>query len=98
MQLYPWLRDERTPPAPITAREKLSRFIEQYVPNMALFLMIVLLLAFVLYPHMIVNVPSGQVGVVWKRFGSGTVLDPRKLKDEGLHVMAPWNELFLYDL
>jgi hypothetical protein len=24
------------------------------------------------------HVPSGYVGVLWKRFGGGTVLDPRK--------------------
>ena len=37
-------------------------------------------------------------GVLWKRFGGGTVLDPRQIKDEGLHLIWPWNELFLYDL
>jgi len=36
--------------------------------------------------------------VLWKRFGGGTVLDPRQLKDEGIHFLLPWNELFLYDL
>jgi len=98
MKMYPWLRDQRVPPPPTSARAKWWRFIENRLPNVALALMVVLLLAFVLYPHMIVNVPSGQVGVVWLRFGNGTVLDPRKLKDEGLHVMLPWNQLFLYDL
>ena len=44
------------------------------------------------------TVPSGHVGVLWKRFGGGTVLDPRQLKDEGLHFVWPWNEVFLYDL
>jgi prohibitin 2 len=95
MKMYPWLRDARPLPAP---RSRWLRFIESYLPNVALALMVVLLLAFVLYPHMVINVPSGQVGVIWKRFGSGTVLDPRKLKDEGLHVMLPWDQLFLYDL
>ena len=38
------------------------------------------------------------MGVLWKRFGGGTVLDPRQLKDEGLHLVWPWNEVFLYDL
>ena len=49
-------------------------------------------------PHVVVTVPSGHVGVLWKRFGGGTVLDPRELKDEGLHLIWPWNELFMYDL
>jgi regulator of protease activity HflC (stomatin/prohibitin superfamily) len=45
-----------------------------------------------------VTVPSGHVGVLWKRFGGGTVLDPRQLRDEGLHLILPWNRLFIYDL
>jgi regulator of protease activity HflC (stomatin/prohibitin superfamily) len=47
---------------------------------------------------MVVTVPSGQIGVLWKRFGGGTVLDPRKLKNEGFNLILPWNEVFLYDL
>ena len=58
---------------------------------------------------MVITVPSGQVGVLWKRFngidiycwcwvGRGTVLDPRELREEGLHVIWPWDKLFLYDL
>jgi regulator of protease activity HflC (stomatin/prohibitin superfamily) len=46
----------------------------------------------------VVTVPSGEVGVLWKRFGGGTVLDPRRLKNEGFNLMLPWNEVFLYDL
>ncbi len=58
---------------------------------------------------MVITVPSGQVGVLWKRFngfdsycwcfvGRGTLLDPRELRDEGLHIIWPWDRLFLYDL
>jgi regulator of protease activity HflC (stomatin/prohibitin superfamily) len=54
--------------------------------------------AVVLYPHMVITVPSGHVGVLWKRFGGGTVLDPRLLKNEGFNLILPWNEVFLYDL
>jgi regulator of protease activity HflC (stomatin/prohibitin superfamily) len=58
----------------------------------------VTLVGVVLFPHVAITVPSGHVGVLWKRFGGGTVLDPRQLKDEGLHFVWPWNEVFLYDL
>ncbi|HEY3032047.1 MAG TPA: SPFH domain-containing protein, partial [Bradyrhizobium sp.] len=46
----------------------------------------------------VVTVPSGEVGVLWKRFGGGTVLDPRRLKNEGFNLILPWNQVFLYDL
>jgi len=63
-----------------------------------IYLMVATLVAVVLYPHMVITVPSGDVGVLWKRFGGGTVLDPRRLKNEGFNLILPWNEVFLYDL
>jgi len=60
--------------------------------------MVATLVAAVLLPHVVVTVPSGSVGVLWKRFGNGTVLDPRQLRGEGLRFLLPWNQLFLYDL
>jgi regulator of protease activity HflC (stomatin/prohibitin superfamily) len=60
--------------------------------------MVATLVAVVLYPHMVITVPSGHVGVLWKRFGGGTVLDPRLLKNEGFNLILPWNKVFLYDL
>jgi regulator of protease activity HflC (stomatin/prohibitin superfamily) len=74
------------------------RFIERRLPTLVIYLMVLTLMAVVLYPHVVQTVPSGEVGVLWRRFGGGTVLDPRYLKDEGLHFILPWNELFLYDL
>src|SRR6201989_2990918 len=74
------------------------RLLERYLPMVVVYLMVATLVAIVLYPHMVVTVPSGQVGVLWKRFGGGTVLDPRKLKNEGFNLILPWNRVFLYDL
>jgi len=63
----------------------------------------------VLWPYVVITVPSGHVGVYWKRIngfdfycwcfvGRGTILDPRELREEGLHFIAPWDKLFIYDL
>ena len=89
------LSTERRPP-PLAS--KWRRFVDRYLPSVVIYLMVATLVAVVLYPHVVVTVPSGQVGVLWKRFGGGTVLDPRRLRDEGLHLIWPWDELFLYDL
>ena len=95
MKTYPWPIDGMPPP---TTPPRWQRFIERYLPMVVVYLMVATLVAVVLYPHMVVTVPSGQVGVLWKRFGGGTVLDPRKLKNEGFNLILPWNEVFLYDL
>jgi prohibitin 2 len=98
MNVHTWIRNDKPQLAPVPARRGWWRAVTNRLPNISLFLMVVLLLAFVLYPYVVVTVPSGQVGVLWKRFAGGTVLDPRLLKDEGLHLILPWDKLFLYDL
>jgi regulator of protease activity HflC (stomatin/prohibitin superfamily) len=71
--------------------------------------MVVLFAGIVLWPYMVITVPSGHVAVLWYRFlgfdaycwcmvDRGTVVNPRELREEGLHIIAPWNRLFIYDL
>lgn len=71
--------------------------------------MVTVLAILILWPYMVVTVPSGYVGVLWKRLngidpycwcfvGRGTVIDPKQLREEGLHIIAPWDKLFLYNL
>src|SRR5262245_16505762 len=86
------------PMPPTRAPSRWRRFLESHLPSVVIYLMVATLLAVVLYPHMVITVPSGQVGVLWKRFGGGTVLGPRKLKNEGFNLILPWNRVFLYDL
>jgi regulator of protease activity HflC (stomatin/prohibitin superfamily) len=86
-------------PLPPRARPRWGRrFVERWLPSLTIFLMLMTLIGVVISPQVAVNVPSGHVGVLWKRFGGGTVLDPRKIRDEGLHFIWPWDRLFLYDL
>ena len=96
MKPYPFSLDGLPPPT--TKRSRWWRFTERHLPRIVLYLMVAALVAVVLLPHVVVTVPSGYVGVLWKRFGNGTVLDPRQLRGEGLRGLLPWNQLFLYDL
>src|SRR5947209_5691270 len=96
MKVDLWPVDGTPPPTATPSRWR--RSVERHLPSVVIYLMVATLVAIVLYPHMVVTVPSGQVGVLWKRFGGGTVLDPRKLKSEGFNLILPWNRVFLYDL
>src|SRR5258708_6139236 len=93
MKVDLWPVDGSMPP---TTSPRWRWFIENYLPMVVIYLMVATLVGVVLYPHMVVTVPSGQVGVLWKRFGGGTVLDPRRLKNEGFNLILPWNHVFLY--
>jgi prohibitin 2 len=94
-KLYLWAADEEPPPPKLSMWR---RFAENYMPSVVIYLMVATLAGFVFYPRVVKTVPTGHVGVLWKRFQNGTVLDPRELKDEGFHLIFPWDELFLYDL
>ena len=95
LKAYLWPVDGTPAPAPPT---RWRRFLDRHLPSVVIYLMVATLVGVVLYPHMVVTVPSGYVGVLWKRFGGGTVLDPRRLKNEGFNLILPWNRVFLYDL
>src|SRR5262245_54517521 len=89
---------EGKPLPPIKRPRWRRRFVERWLPSLTIFLLVMTLFGVVISSQVAINVPSGHVGVLWKRFGGGTVLDPRKLRDEGLHFIWPWDKLFLYDL
>src|SRR5215467_10155381 len=96
MKAYVWPVDG-TPP-PTTTPSRCRRFVERHLPSVVIYLMVATLVAIVLYPHMVVTVPSGQVGDQRKRFGGGSGRDPRMRKNEGCNLISPWNRVFLDDL
>src|SRR5512140_1259056 len=58
--------------------------------------LLLLLLAVVYFSSSIfITIEAGHRGVLWSRF-TGTVTD--RLFPEGLHVIAPWNILAIYDM
>jgi len=107
MAIYPESIDDLMPPAP--KKRSWWRYIGRHLPGLSFLILTSLLVTVVLWPYVVITVPSGHVGVLWKRFngldlycwcwvGRGTVLDPRELREEGLHIIWPWDKLYLYDL
>jgi len=43
-----------------------------------------------------ITIPPGQKGVIFKRFAGGINKD--KIYEQGFHVIAPWNDLIVYDV
>src|SRR5476651_1013635 len=102
---YPESLDGKPPPR----RRRGWWRILRHLPGLSVMMIAGVLIAVVMYPYVIITVPSGQVGVLWKRFngidtycwcfvGRGTILDPREIRNEGLHIVWPWDKLFIYDL
>ncbi len=94
---------------PVQRKHPWWRFIGRNLPGLTVAVLTSALLVTTLWPYVVITVPSGQVGVLWRRFygfdiycwcfvGRGTTLDPRELRQEGLHLVWPWDILFLYNL
>lgn len=58
-------------------------------------LLLVALLVFALGGRMVKTLHSGELGVMFHRFGDGT--DMEHVYEEGTHLMFPWNEMVVYD-
>jgi regulator of protease activity HflC (stomatin/prohibitin superfamily) len=106
MASYPQSIDDLAPPP---RKRGWRRFFFRHLPGLSFLLLVGLLIVVVLWPFVVITVPSGYVGVLWKRFngldlycwcwvGRGTVLDPRELREEGLHIIWPWDKLYQYNL
>jgi len=46
--------------------------------------------------NIMITIPSGSAGVLYKKFSGGTVTD--EAFGEGVHFIAPWNTMFQYDV
>ena len=57
-------------------KRKWRQFIERSLPAIVIYLLVVTLVGFMIAPNVIVNVPTGHVGILWKRFrGARTTFD-----------------------
>jgi regulator of protease activity HflC (stomatin/prohibitin superfamily) len=45
---------------------------------------------------MFVTIDSGEKGVLFKKFDGG--LEKEVVYGQGFHVIAPWNDMFVYDV
>jgi len=53
------------------------------------------LIILLLWPHTVITIAPGHVGVHYKRFFGGT--DMSRIYPEGTHLIFPWDTLFLFD-
>lgn len=106
MATYPETLDGNPPPV---RKRGAWNFLTRRLPSFAFMLLVLFLAVTVLWRFIVITVPSGHVGVLWKRFntfdyycwcfaGRGTMLNPQQLRGEGLHLVWPWDHLFIYNL
>lgn len=67
------------------------------LPKIALPAVFLIIVFVILITKSTVTIGSGQAGVLYKTFGGGVVTDEPPL-GEGFHVVAPWNNVFVYEV
>lgn len=69
--------------------------LKQSIPGLIVSLLLFLLLVIFLWKLMFISIKPGEGGVLWRRFGHGTVVD--YVYSEGLHIINPFNRMYIYN-
>lgn len=67
------------------------------LPKIALPFVILAIIVIIIISKSAVNISSGQAGVLFMRFSEGVVTDKPPM-GEGFHIVAPWNDVFIYEV
>nr|WP_294549449.1 prohibitin family protein [uncultured Rhodopila sp.] len=86
---------QHVPPVLRGLRDRSVRLWRDKMPETLVAFLILMLALMYLWPFMIYSVGPGFYGVLWKRFGNGTVLT--HTYGEGVHIIFPWDRLYMYD-
>lgn len=66
------------------------------LPKIGIPLLIGVVILIIFIAKSTVTIGSGEAGVLYKTFGGGVVTDEPPLQ-EGFHLVAPWNKVFIYE-
>ncbi len=67
------------------------------LPKIALPIIIGLVFLIIFISKSTITIGSGEAGVLYETFGGGVVTDEPPL-NEGFHLVAPWNKVFVYEV
>ena len=87
------MRKKETENFLVEEEEKVPR---SYMMELLIALMVFAMLVVYFWDRIVINVPSGHRGVLFRALGEGTVTD--KSWGEGLTVIFPWDKMDLYDI
>jgi regulator of protease activity HflC (stomatin/prohibitin superfamily) len=73
----------------------LKNLMMQSLPGVTITFMIVAFVFVYFIPNMVTTIPAGYIGVLWKRFDNGTVINA--FFREGNRLILPWNKIVSYD-
>ncbi|WP_340073776.1 prohibitin family protein [Leptobacterium sp. I13] len=67
------------------------------LPKIGLPILVIIIIGIIFIYKSTITIGSGEGGVLYKTFGGGVVTDQPPL-NEGFHLVAPWNKVFVYEV
>lgn len=77
-------------------RDRSEAFVRRYPLPLISFCLVMLLVLIFFFDRIVVSIRPGELGVLWRRLGAGTVTD--RVYREGLHVILPFNKMYVYNV
>jgi len=74
--------------------KRIELWIDQNGLNFIIILLVLFFIVVYFWKQIFITVPAGHSAVLFERFNGGTQDD---LIEEGLHIIAPWNEMTVYN-
>jgi regulator of protease activity HflC (stomatin/prohibitin superfamily) len=76
--------------------QRARTFARRQAPYLVLLAFLLAFLVVLLFNRMVISIRPGELGVLYRRLGGGTQIDT--VYREGLHVIWPFNEMFVYNV
>lgn len=77
---------------------RLKQMIRKRLLGTAIFIMVLALILLALAPAIFKVIEPGHAGVLYRTLGNGTATEQGATYGEGMHVILPWNRLYVYDV
>jgi regulator of protease activity HflC (stomatin/prohibitin superfamily) len=71
-------------------------FVRRHVLSLISFFLLLILVAAFFFNHIFISIHPGELGVLWRLLGTGTVIDT--VYREGMHVILPFNKMYVYNM
>jgi len=71
-------------------------FVRRHAASLISLVFLLCLIVIFFFDSIVISIHSGELGVLWRRLGTGTVID--RVYGEGLHVILPFNKMYIYSM
>ncbi|HEY3380270.1 MAG TPA: prohibitin family protein [Vicinamibacterales bacterium] len=85
-----------TPEPAVTFRSRSKSFVRRHAARAIVPLLLVAFLVVFFFDRVVILVHPGELGVLWRFLGQGTVIDT--VYREGVHIILPINQMYVYNV